>query len=469
MDIIIIEDNPFSLETLSEIIDRFFENKRIVAKYSNAEDALEYLKDGYADAVICDIKLPGMSGLEFAEICTKTHPLIPIALISAYSQFEYAQKAINTNVVSYVLKPVTYDNLSEAFSALEKASVSSVHHKSSSFPDSSVLVKIRANLQKAIYNPALPNGSKELGDFGLINNKHIYIVTLSENNIEQYMSSVWNHGFDRFTTTISNILYSSIADSTTFFLSYKKPFFDIAVLSENELSKDSIISGITPLYSLLKFPGSVELFSHIRDINEYDEIIGFNINKAILYIFSGNGADIDTSVYSGKELALLSEKVFDKAIENFGIDTVKNLAINPYKLQNNTARREYEQFLNHQVKQINNIIATRSNGTMERAIKFINDNYSKNISLMDVAQYVALSPKYFSRCFKEYTGCNFIAYKEQIRINAAIKLIRENPEIKNTVIAQKLGYESETTFCKSFKKHTDFSTAHYRNKKTKEI
>lgn len=469
MDIIIIEDNPFSLDILSEIIDRFFENKRIVAKYSNAEDALEYLKNGYADAVICDIKLPGMSGLEFAEICTKTHPLIPIALISAYSQFEYAQKAINTNVVSYVLKPVTYDNLSEAFTALEKASVSSVHHKSSSFPDYSVLVQIQSSLQTALYNPLSAKSSSKLTDFSLINNKHIYIVTFRENNIEQYMSSVWNHGFNRFTATISNILYSSIADSVTFFLSYKKPFFDIAVLSEKELSKDCIFSGLTPLYSLLKFPGDVELFSHIHNINAYSEIVSFNMNKTILYIFSGCNADINFSMYSDKDISLLSEKIFDKAIESFGIETIKDLAINPYNLQNNIKQLETEQFLAHQIKQINKIITTRSNSTMERAIKFINDNYSKNISLIDVAQYVALSPKYFSRCFKEYTGCNFLAYKEQTRINAAIKLLQENPEIKNTVIAQKLGYESETTFCKSFKKHTGFSTAHYRNKRNKEI
>lgn len=465
MDLIIIEDNSFSLNMLSEIIDKYFENKKVIAGYSTAEAALEYLKSGHADAVICDIKLPGMNGLEFAKICTQSHPLIPIVLISAYSQFEYAQKAINTNVVSYILKPITYENLSEAFTVLENASISSMHNKCSSFPDCSTLSRIQENLRSIIYDRSQKPNPDNMSDFDLIDNKHIYIITLKENNLEQYMSSIWAHGFDRLTTTISNILYSSIANSVTFFLKYQKPFFDIAVLSSKELIKDYIFSGITPLYSLLKFPADVELFSHICNIDDCAGIVDFNINKTISYIFNGFNPDIRMPLYSDKELALLSEKIFDKAVERFGIDTVEALDINPCKFSQKVERDKIEHFVAYQTNQIGKFLSARTSSVIDRAIKFINDNYYKNISLIDVAQYVALSPKYFSRYFKEYTGYTFLAYKEQIRIKAAIKLIQNNPEIKNAVIAQQLGYENETTFCKNFKKVTGFSTAHYRIKK----
>ena len=41
MDIIIIEDNSFSLSMLSEIINNFFEGKKVIGGYSTAEEALE--------------------------------------------------------------------------------------------------------------------------------------------------------------------------------------------------------------------------------------------------------------------------------------------------------------------------------------------------------------------------------------------------------------------------------------------
>lgn len=464
MDIIIIEDNSFSLSMLSEIINNFFEGKKVIGGYSTAEEALEYLKSGHADAVICDIKLPGMSGLEFAKICTQSHPLIPIVLISAYSQFEYAQKAINTNVVSYVLKPITYENLSEAFTALDNASITITHNRCSSFPDHSALCRVQTALCSILYDPTQEPTIDNISDFELIGNKHIYIITLKENNIEQYMSSVWTHGFDRLTATISNILYTSISDSITFFLRYQKPFFDIAVLSSKELTNDCIFSGLAPLYSLLKFSADVELLSHICGINDHTGIVNFNINKILSYVFGNLSININTSLYSIKELALLSEKLFDKAIGTFGIESIVDLDINPCKFTERCERAELEHFIAHQTEQIRKLVTERTNNVIDRAIKFINNNYSKNISLSDVAQHVALSPKYFSRYFKECTGYTFLAYKEQIRIKAAITLIQNDPEIKNAVIAQQLGYESETTFCKNFKKVTGFSTAHYRTK-----
>ena len=121
MKIVIIEDDEFSLMMLEEIFDKYFSEVKILGCFSEAETALDFLADTTVDLIITDIKLPGMDGIEFAKICTERHPLTPIILLSAYNNFEYARKAINTSVVDYILKPITYDNLYNAINSVKTA------------------------------------------------------------------------------------------------------------------------------------------------------------------------------------------------------------------------------------------------------------------------------------------------------------------------------------------------------------
>ena len=61
----------------------------------------------------------------------------------------------------------------------------------------------------------------------------------------------------------------------------------------------------------------------------------------------------------------------------------------------------------------------RSNSVAKKAMLYIQENYSKDISLDDVSGLVNISPYYFSKIFKEETGENFIEYLTKIRIEKA--------------------------------------------------
>lgn len=462
MNIIIIEDNAYSLNMLVNIIEKSFKNKNIVGKFQNAETALEYIKYNSVDAIICDIKLPGIDGLEFAKICTKNYPFIPIAFISAYSLFEYAKKALNTNVVSYILKPITYDKLCEALDTLEKTSV---RNGKNTFTDYATLEIMQKELSKKLYLFKFRDATedKTLGITPLAG-KNIYIVTLEEKNLEQYLLSVWTHNFDRLKKAISNVLSSANNEVTAFYLSYDKPFFDIVIISDKELAYGSICSYITPLFTLLKFPAEIKCTTHISDVFNRDEIIAFNIKKMLLLIFETNlDVDICFENFSDKELTRFSEELFERAVSKLGIAGIKELDFSKIGNTGNVARDELETILTEKINNIRHCAVQSKSDIISQAIAYVNESCSKNISLADVAKHVALSPKYFSRYFKEETGYNFLAYREQLRIKKAIEMIQKDNKIKNSALAQKLGYESESTFCKSFKKITGFSTSHYRN------
>lgn len=97
-----------------------------------------------------------------------------------------------------------------------------------------------------------------------------------------------------------------------------------------------------------------------------------------------------------------------------------------------------------------------------KAKKYIEENYKKDIMRDDVAEQVYVSPSYFSRIFKQATGCSFSDYLTQIRIKNAILLLEKGE--KPTRIYNKIGYNSNKYFVKNFLKQTLYTPAEYQEK-----
>ncbi len=81
-----------------------------IRKCANGADALEELKKSPADLLITDIKMPFMGGLELCEKAKKLNPDTLLLISSAYSDFEYMQRAIMFKVEAYILKPVVVED-----------------------------------------------------------------------------------------------------------------------------------------------------------------------------------------------------------------------------------------------------------------------------------------------------------------------------------------------------------------------
>jgi two-component system, response regulator YesN len=85
----------------------------VVGEASNGVEALEKFKILLPDIVITDIHMDEMNGLEFAEKARQEKPDVKVIILSGYDQFEYAKKAIEIKVFSYILKPVLPEELVE--------------------------------------------------------------------------------------------------------------------------------------------------------------------------------------------------------------------------------------------------------------------------------------------------------------------------------------------------------------------
>lgn len=107
-----------------------------------------------------------------------------------------------------------------------------------------------------------------------------------------------------------------------------------------------------------------------------------------------------------------------------------------------------------------------SDDKIEKAKRFLLRNSPKMVKLKDVAQAVALSPKYFSRLFKLKTGLDFIEYKLSLKLQEAKNLL-ENTSLNIEQISDKLGYQNIESLSRLFKKLTGLTPLAYRKKHKK--
>lgn len=105
------EDEPWALITLKNLIDY---RKYGFAICGEAEDGLtawERIARACPDLVVADIRMPGLDGITLLRRIRENRLDTEVLFISGYSEFEYAQAAIEYGCLGYLLKPVDGEEL----------------------------------------------------------------------------------------------------------------------------------------------------------------------------------------------------------------------------------------------------------------------------------------------------------------------------------------------------------------------
>lgn len=101
---------------------------------------------------------------------------------------------------------------------------------------------------------------------------------------------------------------------------------------------------------------------------------------------------------------------------------------------------------------------------IERAKKYIDDNYQEDLSLNDVSRHCNVSIYYMSRLFKEKLGENYSAYLTRVRMEAAKEMIRKYDYPLKT-LADKCGFRSVGYFCRVFKQYTGVTAGEFKEQR----
>lgn len=106
--ILIIDDEKAIRKTLSEILS--FEKYK-VQEAADGEEGWNLFSQNVYSAVLCDIKMPKMDGMEFLKKATELNPDIPIILISGHGTIESAVDAVKEGAYDYISKPPDLNRL----------------------------------------------------------------------------------------------------------------------------------------------------------------------------------------------------------------------------------------------------------------------------------------------------------------------------------------------------------------------
>ena len=98
---------------------------------------------------------------------------------------------------------------------------------------------------------------------------------------------------------------------------------------------------------------------------------------------------------------------------------------------------------------------------IDKVISFLNKNYTRNVSLEEIASFAAMNAAAFCRYFKSKTGKSFKNYILDMRIGFACKLLLME-DISISQLSSKCGFETVSHFNKTFKKNTGYVPSLYR-------
>ena len=118
--LMVVDDESESRNTLCNCFPWQEIGFEIVAQADNGKEALSYIKNNVIDVILCDIKMPLMSGIDLAKEVYGWPSKPIIIFLSGYRDFEFAQKALAFGVRYYIVKPARYEEVMNLFQLLKQ-------------------------------------------------------------------------------------------------------------------------------------------------------------------------------------------------------------------------------------------------------------------------------------------------------------------------------------------------------------
>lgn len=112
LNVLYVDDDPMACQKLQMILSYYFAN---VYTAKSAIQAMEIYNSGRINLLLVDYDMPIMSGADFLAEIRKVNATIPAVIISSYDDKEKLFNAIELQLVSYLIKPYSMDELKELF------------------------------------------------------------------------------------------------------------------------------------------------------------------------------------------------------------------------------------------------------------------------------------------------------------------------------------------------------------------
>lgn len=510
MNVLIADDERIVLEGLKYIIDWEALGFTICQTASDGQDALEKILSLKPDLVLLDIRMPKMTGIEVVQNTVDQGYKGKFIILSGVSDFKLAQTAMRYGVDFYLTKPIDEDELEQAVASVHDLILKEAQSHNSYEQYRS---KARQGILEEILLGTCDFHTLDINDLHL--NANIYQVISYENYNQDYFHQTWNFADLMRVTNQDNKTFDIIEFNQRNFILLKGDFainkfvnlqshynvapqkgspFDSVFIAYGQ--KVSRVSDIQHSYQdvcrLLDRRFFCEENQHIVGYEELvlEEHPRMTITKNMAPDYAERFASYIQSHNQTLIASTLKELNDVLRTSNAEIIAIKHLLIDIYILvkqkilqlpseeevpclANATAIDMLEQkyylyeitlFLAEQFDMWMNFVGCSSGETVvDEVLYYIHHNYSENLKLETIAPLFGYNSSYLGKVFSKKMNLSFNSYVDQIRIEEAKRLLKED-QLKVYAIAQQVGYNNVDYFHKKFKKYVGTSPAEYRKK-----
>lgn len=497
--ILVVDDEDIVVAGIKKTI-LLYKYPLTVYTASDGQEAKNILETTDIDILMTDIEIPFINGLDLIEIAARINPAVKSIVFSAYSDFEYARRAISLQAIYYLLKPI---NIQEFRTVMEKVigaceqehiparvATQSLNDDELLFRDlfnnsgigweilKSVTFFAEADEDIRFALIYLKFTSDKLKDVRISEMLRIPEVKHCEYIIDerQHVLAFRYYPFDSFD---SQRIYKELQEWLELSATDEKAF---VICAEN-------ISEISTLY------GEIEKIKKLRDFSFYspdshtflqtdlaksDFSIPVDVQN-LLDIISQDINDnnywaLKTDVSQLLELLILNKHLSPMYVKYLFFDIIKQLhaqlpQISESKVSkllegvaNAKNAREIKVYLDEFVDKLVEQDETQyshNKRIVDQLLDCIHHEYSSELSLEYLAKKVYLSPAYTSTIFKQITNQTVVSYINNYRMQKAKKLLA-NTNMKLADIYPLVGYSSLTYFCILFKNMFGMTPSQYR-------
>lgn len=424
------------------------------------------------DIILSDIRMPRLSGIEFAEKIKEILPDTSLIFMSGYSDKEYLKAAIRLKAITYVEKPLDLQEVKDSVQEAINEHQTRLQTRSSMKLQSKETSSRLAQLLTRPYNEKQEEIDELTDKLSIHFTPQTYFTSfIVKLRSGDFNAALLKEPFDRFQDILEHYHLKSLAvrlhnvhyvfhilgekvPSDTVFSSienYLKEMF--SPFGDFYISRGETVRGITKVYQ--SYASTVILLqsSFFTTVNSVLDQVYFNNTK----LLPNQVKDIYFRLFSSlttcrQKLKLTSESTGQESIlqhleECFSFDEMHQLLC--------TRTEELFQSIEG---------ASQEDSTIFMIKDYISKHYSEErLSIKEIGDHVFLSASYICTYFKTQTGQTLNQYITEYRMERAMQLLQDK-RYAITDISEKVGYNNGNYFGKSFKKFTGLTPSQYRDK-----
>jgi len=481
----------------------------VIGEAENGRQALEKSQDLVPDIIIMDINIPFINGIEVSRQIKAFLPDAQILILTAYGEFEYAKEALQLGAVSFILKPLDPEELIRELQRiknkltelwLQSENIQVLQRENYQREKEQFLLERIAGFQSAEENydkwmeynlpymwklcilnlcfkgqevdKCLASESEELIQERfpkveiLYIEKNMLVILFSSDSKEEFwlkIKSLCTNLNEEI--GIPETVYGGVSEIHTS-ISELHSAYQEAYSVLHKASKSGTICYYEP-QSLASFLQSItyrpaDLLYSLR-AKEYDKVL-LQVEQYFDQLKQKDSGN-QTTFYIAIDILVH----FTLYLMQMGIDISKRLEgereiISRLSSQgdNTEIKNQLCAILKSGMALIDQHLLPSGRRKVEDARRYIEENYYLNeLSLNLVAEELGVNSSYLSNIFKKECGISLSRYIINIRLEAARKLMDENPKITIVELSEKIGYTDAYYFSKSFKSSYGISPSRY--------